>query len=220
MAFTVLADSGAIFIGLLARAVFDGSGVDLGNNAEDSLILMVERFMPIVFIGIYIAVVLSAIMSTIDSLLVVASSAISRDIYQKMLNPELKQENLSRMSRIFTVVMALLALSISMIVAISVPDRTVFWFVIFGWSGISATFCPMIILSLFWKNYTARGALASMIAGFCSIPIFKFLVVDIPTIGPYFNNMEEMLPSFIMSFIAGFLFSKSGKKEFSKLNRE
>ena len=42
---------------------------------------------------------------------------------------------------------------------------TIFWFVIFGWSGISATFCPVIILSLFWKRLTGKGAIAAMVTG-------------------------------------------------------
>ena len=51
-------------------------------------------------------------------------------------------------------VLAILALGVSIVISIISPTRTVFWFVIFGWSGIAATFCPVIILSIFWKGIT------------------------------------------------------------------
>ena len=155
----------------------------------------------------YIAVVLAAIMSTIDSLLVVASSAVVRDIYQQVLNPKVKLEKLTSLSRQVTFSMALGALLLALIIAVTVPGRTIFWFVIFGWSGIAASFCPMIILSLFWKGYTEKGAIASMISGFLSIPVFKFILPSLPEVGIYFDRMAELGPSFIVGLLAGYLVS-------------
>lgn len=208
MAFTILADSGAIFIGLFARSIFEGTSVSIGAAGEDSLIQLVEAYMPLALVGMYIAVVLSAIMSTIDSLLVVASSAIARDFYQKILHPELSQKQMTKFSRNATLVLSLSALAVAMIVAVVIPERTVFWFVIFGWSGIAATFCPVMILALSWKGYNTAGAIASMITGFLSVPFFKFVMPQIDHYGIYFEKMEEMLPSFIMAFIAGFIATK------------
>ena len=45
------------------------------------------------------------------------------------------------------------ALAIALGIALFVPGRTIFWFVIFGWSGIAATFCPVVILSIVWRRY-------------------------------------------------------------------
>jgi len=111
-----------------------------------------------------------------------------------------------------TFVLALIALGISFIVAATTPDRTIFWFVIFGWSGIAATFCPTMILSLFWKRMTRRGAIAGMLTGFLSIPFFKFVAPNFPgDVGMAFNNLEELAPSFAMSFLAIILVSKLDK---------
>ena len=210
--FTLLTDTAAVFIGLLARYFFTTSGVEvesiLGINAQNSLIHLVEHLLPLFFIGIYIAVVLAAIMSTIDSLLVVASSAVVRDIYQQIMRPKIKLEELTKLSRLVTLAMALIALAIALLVAVTVPGRTIFWFVIFGWSGIAASFCPAIILSLFWKSYTEKGAMASMIVGFLSIPLFKFVLPSIDGIGIYFNEIAELGPSFLMGLLAGYLVSK------------
>ena len=210
--FTLLTDAAAVTIGLLGRYIFTEAGQDpeaiLGTGAEDVLIVLVEHLLPLTLVGVYIAIVLSAIMSTIDSLLVVASSAITRDFYQKIFNPELADDKLSRLSKIVTLVMALIALGLSFSVAVLSPDRTIFWFVIFGWSGIAATFCPVIILSLFWKAYSEKGAIASMITGFACVPFFKFVVQEIDSIGIYFEKLDVLAPSFLLSMIAGYIFTK------------
>ena len=132
----------------------------LGRNGQDVLIVTVEHFLPLIMVSVYRAMVLAAIMSTMDSLLVVASSAVVRDFYQQIFRPDTKNKSLTKLSRIATVLLAFVALVIALVVAISVPGRTIFWFIIFGWSGIAATFCPMIILTLFWKNYSEKGAIA------------------------------------------------------------
>jgi Na+/proline symporter len=147
-------------------------------------------------------------MSTIDSLLVIASSAITRDLYQKVFRPDLKDEDLNTLSRWITFLMALVALAISIAIAVVSPDHTVFWLVIFGWSGIAASFCPVIILSLFWKGLTEKGAIAAMIAGFLCVPFFKFVVQEIEGIGPYFERLDVLAPSFIISMFTAWVFSK------------
>lgn len=205
--YTLLSDSAAVMIGIIGRYIFTEAGGDpeaiLGNNGQNVLIQLVEYTFPLLIVGFYIAVVLSAIMSTIDSLLVVASSAIMRDIYQQILRPDTRIENISQLSRVVTVAMALVALAIAMLVAVTTPERTIFWFVIFGWSGIAATFCPVTILSLFWSKYSEKGAIASMLVGFLSVPFFKFVVTQIEGIGPIIDRLDVLGPSFLLSMIAG-----------------
>ena len=79
---------------------------------------------------------------------------------------------------------------------------------IFGWSGIAATFCPVIILSLFWKGYSEKGAIASMVTGFLSVIFFKFVVSEMETIGDYFKELDVLAPSFLLAMIVGYIFSK------------
>ena len=210
--FTLITDSAAVMIGILARYFFTDVGSDaeaiLGNNGQNSLILMVEYLLPVVFVGIYMAVVLAAIMSTVDSLLVLASSAIVRDIYQKILNPKIQIENLTGISRISTFIMASIALIVAILVAISTPERTIFWFVLVGFHGIAASFCPTIILSLFWKGFTEKGAIASMIVGFLGVLFFKFIMPTVEHIGIYFDKTAELAPALLLGLITGYIVSK------------
>ncbi len=211
--FTIITDSCAVLIGMYGRHLLTEIGQSpeeiLGNGAQNVLPLLVEKVMPLSLIGIYIAAVLSAIMSTIDSLLIVASSAITRDFYQQIFKPNKTEKDLSKISRIITLALALLALVVALIVAISSPDRTIFWFAIFGWSGIAATFCPTIILSIFWKGFNEKGAIASMITGFLSVPLFKFGFTSIEGIGIYFEKLGELGPAFLLAMLIGAIVSKS-----------
>ena len=210
--FTLLTDAAAVTIGILARIYFTSEGQDpelvLGNGGENVLSMITNEFLPTILVAIFIAIVLSAIMSTIDSLLILASSAITRDFYQKIFRPDLKDEDLTNFSRLVTVAMAIIALGIAILLYNLYPDRQVFWIMIFGWSGIAATFCPVIILSLFWKGYSEKGAIASMITGFASVIFFKFVVINIEGIGPYFKELDVLAPSFLMAIIIGYLVSK------------
>jgi sodium/proline symporter len=210
--FTLLTDAAAVTIGILARIYFTSAGQDpeaiLGNGGEDVLSMITHEFLPAILVAIFIAIVLSAIMSTIDSLLVLASSSVTRDFYQKLFRPDIKDEDLTKFSRLITITMAMAALGIAVLLYNLYPDRQIFWIMIFGWSGIAATFCPVIIMSLFWKGYTEKGAIASMITGFLSVILFKFVVSEIEGIGPYFDKLDVLAPSFALAMLVGFIVSK------------
>ena len=210
--FTLLTDAAAVTIGILARIYFtDGSQNPeevLGTGGEDVLSMVTNEFLPTILVAIFIAIVLSAIMSTIDSLLIIASSAITRDFYQKIFRPDLKDEDLTKFSRLVTIGMALVALGIAVLLYLLYPEREVFWIMIFGWSGIAATFCPVIILSLFWRGYSEKGAIASMITGFVSVILFKFVFSKIEGIGEYLIELDVLAPSFALSMIVGYIVSK------------
>ena len=210
--FTLLTDAAAVTIGILARIYFTREGQDpeviLGNSGENVLSMITEEFLPTILVAIFVAIVLSAIMSTIDSLLILASSAITRDFYQKIFRPNIKDESLTKISRISTIIMAFTALIIAMIMNYVSPDRQMFWVILFGWSGIAATFCPVIILSLFWKGYSERGAMASMISGFLAVILFNFVFKEMPVVGPYFVAIDVLAPSFAVAMFVGFIVSK------------
>ncbi|CAN0501829.1 unnamed protein product, partial [Discosporangium mesarthrocarpum] len=195
----------------LGRYLFTSQGVEpdtvLGNGAQNVLSEMVEYTFPPWLVGIYVAAVLSAIMSTVSSLLVMAAGAITHDLYEKIYNPLLSDHDAARFCRRTTVILAALALGLAIFVSIVSPTRTVFWFAIFGWSGIAATFCPMIILSLFWPRFTERAAIASMFTGFFMTIFSKFVLQEIESVGAYFTALETMPPSFLASLLVAYVVS-------------
>jgi sodium/proline symporter len=207
--FTILVDFSAVSIGLLGRFIFTQQGIEpdtiLGNGAQNVLPELVEYVFPPLIVGLYVAAVLSAIMSTVSSLLIMAAGSITHDFYEKTINPNLSGANAARLCRAITIVLAIAAMLLAITVSILSPDRTIFWFVIFGWAGIAATFCPMIILSLFWTKFTEKAAIASMLAGFLGTLFFKFVVQGFETVGPYFVALETLPPSFVLSLLVGYL---------------
>ena len=213
---TLLATTSAVLIGIVGRAVLmepaQVMSEQLGQGGQDVLPMLVARAVPEWVAGLYIAIVLAAIMSTVDSLLVLASSAFVRDYYQKVRHPEMSDEKLLGRSRTVTFGLAAAALVVAFSVAALSPGRTVFWFAIFGWSGISATFCPTMILSLFWSKLTARGALAAMLTGFAGVPFFKFVAPTLPVVGVHFEALSELPPAFIVSGIAAVVVSLGDRK--------
>jgi len=207
IAFTVLTDGCAVLSGMLGHALLVGPSGDftaiLGAGGEQVLPVLVSHLFPAAIVGLYVAAVLAATMSTIDSLLLVASSAVTRDVYQQMWHPDVSSSALTGLSRRVTFLMAGIALGVALTVSLVSPDRTIFWYAIFGWSGIAATFCPVIVLALLWPAYNVWGALASMVTGFLGVPFFKFVVPRISEWGRTIALAEEMAPSFALALLAG-----------------
>jgi len=215
LAWTFLADTGAVLLGMTGRALF--TDADLGFDADNILPVMSQALLPAFFAGVYIAMVLSAIMSTLDSLLVLASSSAVRDYWQKFRHPDMHDDVLMTMSRHVTFSLALISFVVGIGIMLYDIENGIFWIVIFGWSGIAATFCPVMILSLCWSGLTALGARWAMVTGFVSTIAFKFVVPPLlSTLGwengvTYLNALDVLLPSFIVSGLVGVLVSQTKK---------
>jgi len=166
VAFTILADTGAVLAGMTGHALIAPGGplakhsLFLLKDSEQILPLLANNLFPVLIAGFLIAVVLAAIMSTADSLLVLVSSAVVRDTVQKIFRPDMDAETLTKMSRWVTFALCLLAL----VPALN-GNAVIFWFVLFAWTGITTCFCPILILSLFWKGLTRWGSIAGMLTG-------------------------------------------------------
>lgn len=227
LTWTLLADSGAVLVGLFGRAIFTPE--NLGNINDNILPHAALTLLPAFVAGIFIAMVLSAIMSTIDSLLIVASSAGVRDYYQKTKHPDMSDERLMSLSRKVTIALSLVAFAIGIGIMLYDKENGVFWIIIFGWSGIAATFCPTMILSLFWKKLTSMGAKCAMIAGFLGVPIFKFVIPPIlnstgnQKLAGYLGDLDVLLPSFAIGFAVAIVVSlldKNGQEKLTGIDED
>ncbi|MFT5291148.1 MAG: sodium/proline symporter [Planctomycetota bacterium] len=233
---TLLADSGAVLVGIFGRAIYTPavldnsaanvisySAADIERVSENVLPFMSLDLLPAFLAGGFIAMVLSAIMSTIDSLLVVASSAGVRDYWQKTRNPNMSDKRLIALSRRVTLGLSLVSFGVGIGIMLYDKDNGVFWAIMFGWSGIAATFCPTMILSLYWSGLTARGAKCAMIAGFLAVPFFKFAApVLLSSIGLDYwvarlADLDVLLPSFVIGFLVAIIVSAMDKEGRARL---
>ncbi|MCP4726233.1 MAG: hypothetical protein GY863_14410 [bacterium] len=188
--FIFIIDTGAVLAGMAGRVLFP--------SLEDQELIMPvisSELFPVFITGLFIAIVLAAIISTVDSLLILLSSAVVRDVYQKVFRPDAPQKQIVFYGKIMTVVVGLAAFIFSLS-----ESRLIFWFVLFAWAGIASAFCPVIILSLFWKRITRAGAIAGMCSGFLAAMIWVFFFKES-------TGLYEMIPGFIVSFIATILVS-------------
>jgi sodium/proline symporter len=166
--------------------LFDGLA-----DPETILPTMSAELFPPVFTGIFMVVVLAAIISTVDSLLILASSAVVRDLVQKVFNPNISDRQLSILGRLTTAVVGFGALALAL-----QEVRIIFWFVLFAWSGIGSAFGPVVLCSLFWKRTTRAGVIAGMIAGFLATVLWVLFFKE------RFYDLYEMIPGFVVGFAA------------------
>ncbi len=181
----IVFDVGAVFAGMAGRTLFPGLA-----DPETILPEMSVGLFPSVFAGIFLAIVLAAIMSTVDSLLILASSAVVRDFIQMTLRPAFSDLKLSVLGKVTTMIIGVIALVLAL-----GEVRMIFWFVLFAWSGLAAAFTPVVLCSLFWKGTTRSGAIAGMVAGFSTTIIWVVAVKE------HVYDLYEMLPGFFIGFI-------------------
>ncbi|MBN1222413.1 MAG: sodium/proline symporter [Candidatus Aminicenantes bacterium] len=188
--FILIVDTGAVLTGMAGRALFSSL-----EDQEYILPTVASNLFPTVFTGLFIAIVLAAIISTVDSLLILLSSSIIRDVYQKIFRPDAPQKSLVLMGKIITIVVGIAAFWFSLS-----ETRLIFWFVLFAWSGIGAAFCPVMVLSLLWKGMTRAGAIAGMCSGFVITMTWAIFFKSA-------TNLYEMVPGFFGAIVVIILVS-------------
>jgi sodium/proline symporter len=184
----------AVFVGVLGIAYLDTPLED----PETVFMTLVEVLFNPWIAGFLLAAILAAIMSTIDSQLLVSSSALAEDFYKSIFRPNASNKELMFVSRGAVILIAIFA----MILAKS--GGSVLNLVAYAWAGFGATFGPTIILSLFWKRMTRNGALAGMIVGGLTVILWKNYLS--------FTGLYEIVPGFIFSWIVIMVVSYLDKK--------
>ena len=176
----------AVFIGLIGISLFP----ELTGPASETVFIQMVRtvFSPWLG-GILLAAILSAIMSTIDSQLLVSSSALTEDLYKRVAGEEISQARLMWMGRLSVVVIAVIAL----VLALN-PQNTVLGLVSYAWGGFGAAFGPIVIMALLSRRTTWQSALAGMLTGTIVLIVWERLGLG--------AMMYEIVPGFIANFIA------------------
>ena len=188
MTWMVLGLYGAIFVGFIGFALAQTGALTLGDG-EEVFILMSQVLTHPVVAGVLLAAILSAIMSTVDSQLLVSSSALAEDFYKGIFRKNASNKELLFVSRLSILVIAVIALIIG-----SNPENTVLGLVSYAWAGFGASFGPLILLSLFWKRITAIGAMAGMIAGAVTVVVWGNMSGGI-------FDLYEIVPGFLLNLI-------------------
>ncbi len=186
----IMMAAGALFIGLVGRAYLPDNSLLPDSDSENIYLTLANELFHPVLVGLLLASIFAAIMSTADSQLLVAASSIVRDVYEKIIHKgkDLSQKKLAALSRITVVILVVLAIILGIVI-----EDLVFWFVLFAWAGLGAAIGPTSILALFWKRTTRTGVIAGLLSG----TVVVFLWKSIPL---FSERMYELIPAFILSF--------------------
>ena len=182
---------GAVTAGIAGRALFPGL-----EDQETIFPTIANQLFPPVVAGVLMVVVLSAIMSTADSLLLLASSAVVRDTMQKILGSAKSDHQLAVYGKIVTILIGILA------IALAIPEaKFIFWFVLFAWSGLGAAFGPVIVCLLYYKKTTREGVIAGMLGGFLTSVVWVLALKE------QAYGLYEAIPGFIVGIVLTYVVS-------------
>ncbi len=179
---------------------------DVKNASDYIYVLGVEYALPsVVLSSILGVIILAAVMSTTDRLMLTIGTYFSWDIFKKILKPDAPEKQVLLVSRLAV----LAAAAVTLLMAINPPDMLV-WLI---WAGIGimfSTFAVPLLAGLYWRGATRDGAIASMALGliaaifFGGLSYFKIKLFTMP--------MHFSFYAFVISVIAMIVVSMMTKK--------
>ena len=206
----VISLAAAVLIGLAGRALYPSAFLNASDS--ESIFILISRtlFHPVIA-GLVMAGILAATISSSDSYLLIASSAVSKNIFQGILKKDATDKQVMLVSRV-----TLLVVAVAGVIIAQDENSVIFTVVSFAWAGFGAAFGPLMIFSLFWKNTTRDGAIAGLVTGGGMVFIWKLLIKPL---GGVFG-IYELFPAFVLSCAAIVLVSLVTKKPGSDVLEE
>ena len=177
-----------------------GAYVVPGLAGDGAIPGITVKILPPILAGIFIAGPLAAIMSTVDSMLILASASIIKDLYLNYGKGNITEKSLNKISFITTGLIGIVVF----IFAIK-PPSIIVWINLFAFGGLEAVFLWPTILGLYWKKANAHGAIISIVTGLAS-----FFIFTIYKINPF--GMHQIVPTLALALIAFLIGSILGKK--------
>ena len=155
MTWVIVSMVGAMLVGFAGIAYYDTPLSD----PETVFLTLTSSVLSPWIAGVLLAAVLAAIMSTADSQLLVASSALTEDLYRGIVKQDASETHLVWLGRILVVVVAVIAF------ALALEGGSVLDLVGYAWAGFGAAFGPLILISLYWSGVSRSAAIAGMASG-------------------------------------------------------
>jgi sodium/proline symporter len=176
---------GAVSLGVVGRALMP----KLADPEHILPAFTAAHFHPVIS-GVILAAISAAIMSTADSQLMMAATAVIHDLYGTLRGKTTAERTRVIQTRVVIGILSVIALSLAM-----VQPRVIYTFVLFAWGALGASFTPVILLSLHWKRLNWQGALAAFISGPATIIVWKLI--------PGFSEaLYELFPGAIVATVA------------------
>ena len=168
------------------------------EKADQIIPMILQRGMNPFLASIFIAGIVAAGMSTIDGILVTTTGAVTRDIYQKIINKDATDETVMKLSKVVTVIIGIIVICFGVF-----QPGSIFEINLFAFSGM-AIFVVPILFGIYWKKATAKGAIASVIVGIISLLLFTLN----PSVKALAMGFHALFPTTIIASIVMIVVSK------------
>lgn len=190
----VLALAAVVCIATFGR-MLPGVGAELLQNGKDDMIFveLARKLFPPAITGFLLAAIIAASMSTADSQLLVASSSFTSDIYKPLIRKKASNKEVLWVGRAVVLFVAAVAFMIALD-AYGDANNPIMALVDAAWAGFGSAFGSVVLLSLFWRRFTYKGALAGVITGALVDIVWQLFLSDL-------TGVYELIPGFAASMI-------------------
>ena len=171
------------------------------EKADQIVPLILQRGLNPFLASIFIAGIVAAGMSTIDGILVTTTGAVTRDIYQKIINKDATDESVMKLSKVVTVLIGIIVICFGVF-----QPGSIFEINLFAFSGM-AIFVVPILFGIYWKKATAKGAVAAVVAGLITLLLFTMN----PSVKALAMGFHALFPTTIVASIVMIVVSKLTK---------
>ena len=192
-----------VIIFCCARVLMPGMDAESDRIMPAMAVFLTENVGAGWLAGLLIAAPFAAVMSTVDSFLLMISSGLVRDIYQRNMNPGASERRLKRLSYLFT----LLVGSAALLGAVN-PPQFLQDIIVYTGSGLAACFLAPVVYAIYWPRSNVEGCMAGMLGGFISH--LSMYVGGIFANGSFFRpyrlmDFDPIIVGLLVSFLAGYL---------------
>ena len=205
----------AVCIGFTGAALYSDIAELAGNGNQRIFIYMTTHLfkgiIPLFIAGIILSGILAATMSTSDSQLLIASSCVSKDLFQGLFKKEASEKHVLLISRVTTILIALIGIVIAMD-----ENSSVFGLVENAWAWFGGAFGPLMVFSLFWRRTNLKGAVAGMLSGGITALVWPFTLAKL---GGIFE-IYCLLPAFVISSLLIVVISLCTEEPDNKIKQE
>ncbi len=212
----VLSLAAVIIIAYLGRMFIYSDGTNLSNdlleNGTQSLVFvkLARDVFPGFIAGLLLAAIIAASMSTADSQLLVAASSFASDLYKPIIRKKASNKEMMWVSRIIVLAIAVVAYFIAS--SKGSAAQAIMDLVENAWGIFGAAFGPVVLLSLFWKRFTYKGAVAGIVTGAVVDMAWLWLPVCGGQTLTAITGVYEIIPGFILGAIAAVVVTLIDKK--------
>lgn len=187
----------ATLIGLIGIFLFPQGLAD----SQQVILNIVKTTLPTFVAGIVLCAIVAATTNVMAAHILIVASNLSEDFYKHFLRKQASSKELLLVSRIGVILVALVGLSIAFL-----KISSVYHIVLYSWSGLGASFGPLVLVSLYGKRLHPQGAFAGILVGGVTAAIW-----------PYFDQLggwqvPSIIPGFALSLGAIYIGSKLGEK--------